>query len=53
MSKHIMLHERKVYRVPGDALSDLINYVIFNARKVNEWINEFYCHKPNTFLDRF
>ena len=53
MSKHIMLCQRKVYRVPGDAPSDLINYIIFNARKVNEWINEFYCHKPNTFLDRF
>jgi hypothetical protein len=32
MSKHIMLCQRKSYRVPGDAPSDLINYIIFNAR---------------------
>ena len=36
MSKHIMLCQSKVYLVPGDTPSDLINYVICNARKVNE-----------------
>ena len=53
MSKHIMLCQSKVYRVPGDSLSDLINYIIFNARKLNEWVNELYCHlKPHTYSYR-